>query len=156
MNIGLFGGGQAQKQVPQTDPIFQRNAPYVVPGASGFNTSLPPDQELAFKTWLSTNDVPFDPTKTTSDYDMRGFWKALQSGDKMAASAIDPNDGRMHYPDFWKTPYHATFSNQSQWALPNAPRWTPDDKLVTSDGHIIFDDRAKNRLNKAGLFGNEN
>lgn len=80
------------------------------------------------------------------DYDMRGFWKALQAGDPLAQAAIDPNDQRMHYPDYWKTPYHETFSAESQWADPKkAPSWNDKDQLVMPDGTVIFDDREANK-----------
>lgn len=72
---------------------------------------------------------------------MRGFYKALKSGDPKAKNAIDPNDNKLHYPDYWKTPYHQTFSNESQWATKNAPHWTDDDKLVLPNGRVVFDDR---------------
>ena len=75
---------------------------------------------------------------------MRGFWQAMQQGDPRAMSAIDPNDQKLHYPDYWKTPLHKTFSNESQWAPANAPKWTEDDKLVTPGGRVVFDDKAKN------------
>jgi hypothetical protein len=75
---------------------------------------------------------------------MRGFFRALLSGDPRAASAIDPNDQRMHYPDFWKTPQHETFSKESQWALPNSPAWNEQDQLVSPGGRIVFDDRKGN------------
>jgi hypothetical protein len=85
--------------------------------------------------------VPFDPNAPSSDYDMRGFFKALTSGDPRATSAIDPNDARMHYPDYWKTPSHQTFSGESQFATPSAPAWNQRDQLVGPGGRIIFDDR---------------
>ena len=72
-------------------------------------------EEPAFRKWVKDNKVPFDPdAKGPQDYDMRGFWKALQAGDEKAKSGIDPNDGKLHYPDYWKTPYHETFSAESQ------------------------------------------
>jgi hypothetical protein len=73
---------------------------------------------------------------------MRGFYRGLLQKDPRASSAVDANDGHLHYPDFWKTPLHETFSNESQWAPADAPEWTPDDKLVTSGGRVVFDDRA--------------
>lgn len=119
---------------------YARNQRYVTPGEHSYNTSLPPDEERGFLRWLKKDNVPFDPSAKTSDYDMRGFYDALQRGDERARSAIDSNDGRLHYPDYWKTPYHQTFSNESQWALPTAPHWD-DDKLVDSKGAVMFDDR---------------
>jgi hypothetical protein len=49
----------------------------------------------------------------------------------------------MHYPDFWKTPMHETFSNESQWAPVTAPAWNAQDQLVSQGGRVVFDDRAK-------------
>lgn len=123
---------------------FARNSQWVKPGADNFSTQLGPMQELMFRDWVSRNNVPFSPDATApQDYDMRGFWQGMQQGNPKASSAVDPNDGRLHYPDYWKTPYHETFSKQSQWATPNAPDWTDDDKLVTPGGRVLFDDRAQ-------------
>lgn len=120
----------------------QRNAPYVREGAHDYNTQLSPEDEIRFRAWLKQNNVPFNPSAEVSDYDMRGFWKGLQDGNPKAQSAIDPNDNRLHYPDNWKTPYHETFSNESQWSKDVAPRWNDVDQLVTPGGRVQFDDRA--------------
>lgn len=113
------------------------------PGAS-YNTPLDQLHEMAFRQWVQDNHVPFDPNSTApQDYDMRGFYQGLQQQNPKAQSAIDPNDSRLHYPDFWKTPIHQTFSNESQWAPANAPAWNDEDQLVSQGGRIVFDDRAK-------------
>src|SRR5258705_11837338 len=113
-----------------------------MPNAS-FNTQLDPGQEQFFRQWVTQNKVPFDPNATTpQDYDMRGFYQGLQQQNPKAQSSIDPNDSRMHYPDYWKTPSHQTFSNESQWAPITAPQWNPQDQLVTGGGKIVYDDRA--------------
>ena len=126
---------------------FARNQAWLKAGSSGFATALSPQEETAFQQWVGQNKVPFDPAdKGPSDYDMRGFWRALQAGDPMAKSAVDPNDSRLHYPDYWKTPYHETFSSESQWADPGkAPKWNDMDQLVAPDGKVLFDDRAKKK-----------
>ena len=112
-----------------------------------YNTMLDPGQEQFFRQWVAQNKVPFDPDATTpQDYDMRGFYQALQQGNPRAVSAVDPNDSQMHYPDYWKTPLHQTFSNESQWAPANAPVWNAQDQLVTQGGRVVFDD-------KRGPFG---
>jgi hypothetical protein len=49
----------------------------------------------------------------------------------------------MHFPDFWKTPLHQTFSNESQWAPPTAPQWTPNDQLAQPNGRVLFDERLQ-------------
>jgi hypothetical protein len=131
---------------PQLTPqqTFARNAPYLNQiNMRPYNTPLSPMDEMMFQGWLGKNNVPFDPKAPVSDYDMRGFWKGLQEGHPQAQSAIDPNDGKMHYPDYWKTPYHDTFSDQSQWAGPTAPKWNDQDQLVTPGARIQFDDRSR-------------
>lgn len=130
--------------MPPMDPTFLRNSQWVQPGNHTYNTPLSAANETAFRSWLSDNNVPFNPNATgPQDYDMRGFWQALQSGDPKAVSAVDPNDNQLHYPDYWKTPYHQTFSNESQWATPNAPRWNNEDQLIDQNGNVLFDDRAR-------------
>lgn len=112
-----------------------------LPGAS-YNTKLNPLDEMAYRQWVQDNHVPTNPDATTpQDYDMRGFYQGLQQQNPRAQSAVDPNDNQLHYPDYWKTPLHNTFSNESQWAAPNSPSWTDDDKLVSPNGRVLFDDR---------------
>lgn len=122
--------------------MLAKNAQYTKPGASGFDTQLPLLDEMQYRNWVQQNNVPTQPNaQGTQDYDMRGFYRGLQQGDPRAQSAVDPNDSRLHFPDKWKTPGHETFSNESQWATPMAPQWTPDDKLVAPSGRIVFDDK---------------
>ena len=106
-----------------------------------YNTQLPQLEEFAFRQWIRDNGVPFNPEAKVTDYDMRGFYSALQRGDPRAVSAVNSNDNRMHYPDIWKTPYHSSFSEGSQWAAPVAPKWTPEDKIISPGGRILFDER---------------
>ncbi|HLY88321.1 MAG TPA: hypothetical protein VKQ27_04995 [Acetobacteraceae bacterium] len=110
--------------------------------AAGYSTQLSPLDEMAYRQWVADHGVPTNPDATApQDYDMRGFYQGLQQQNPRAQSAIDPNDSKLHYPDFWKTPLHQTLSNESQWAPPNAPSWTDDDKLVQPNGRVVFDDR---------------
>lgn len=118
---------------------YQRNMAYAKPQKT-YQTQLSPAEEIQFLKWIRENQVPYDPSPQ-SDYDMAGFWRALRTGDARATQAINPNDNRIHYPDTWKTPYHQTFSRQSQWALPSAPDWNDLDQLVMPDGTVIFDER---------------
>ena len=103
-----------------------------------YTTKLSPDEEKKFQAWVKQNKVPFDPSPE-ADYDMRGFYKALQSKDPRAITAINPADQQMHFPDVWKTPYHATFSNESKYAAPGAPEWQGD-RLVSPNGMVIADE----------------
>lgn len=135
-----MAGGLAAARGPDAD--YTRNQPYVREGASGFNTQLPQIDEFAFRDWLQRNKVPFNPDAAgASDYDMRGFYRGLTQGHPRAATAVNPNDQQLHYPDYWKTPYHRTFSSESQWARPVAPQWNSQDQLIAPSGRILFDER---------------
>lgn len=54
---------------------------------------------------------------------------------------VNPNDSQLHYPDYYKTPLHSSFSSESQWAGPNAPSWINDSQLVAPNGRIMFDEQ---------------
>lgn len=123
--------------------LTSRNAPYVRPNTINFETQLPPIDELSFRSWVAQNKVPFNPNDMASDYDMRGFWNALQRGDPRAKSAVNANDAQMHYPDFWKTPAHESFSQESKFAGPMAPRWNDQDQLIAPSQRILFDERRR-------------
>jgi hypothetical protein len=120
---------------------YERNSPYASSGP--YQTFLPPAQEGQFRQWVGANNVPFDPNRSTQDYDMRGFWNALQSGDPRAASAINPNDQQLHYPDTWKTPMHQGFSNQSIYAKDVAPQWIDEARLASPGGRILLDETRR-------------
>jgi hypothetical protein len=122
--------------------VFERNKEYLAPGDHSYSTDLGP-QEPMFQDWVKQNKVPFDPAVPVSDYDMRGFYKALQEGDPRAVQALNPNDNQMHFPDYWKTPYHESFSAESQWADPaKAPQWNDKDQLVLPNGKVVYDEKS--------------
>lgn len=118
---------------------FARNQQFARPGP--YMTRLPPDQEAQFRQWVQQTSAPFDPDAMISDYDMRGFW--LDNAARQQGTQINPNDGRPHYPDTYKTPYHQSFSNESRYALPTAPRWINDHQLADRSGRVLFDERAQ-------------
>lgn len=122
-----------------------RMSPYVQWGVrdSDLTTTLPPGQEQAFRSWLQQYDVPFNPdAKGPTDYDMRGYYRAFMAGDPRAApTQINPNDNQPHFTDYWKTPYHESFSQQSQWAGPHTPEWNAQDQLTDPAGNVVFDER---------------
>ncbi len=117
--------------------------PSPAPRATSYDTALDPVSEKAFRGWVAQNRVPFNPDAGAGDYDMRGFYKDMMAGQPRAQSAVDPNDKRMHYPDYYKTPSHQTFSDQSQWAAPGAPQWNSQDQLLSAGGRVLFDDRRQ-------------
>jgi len=129
-----------QLQQEQLQKVYQRNMAYANPDWQTQLAKLSPEQEAEFLKWVQLNNVPFDPAQQNADYDMRGFYQALMSGDPNAQSAINPITQSLHYPDYWKTPYHESFSSESQWATEGAPSWK-EDKLVSPSGEVIFQDQ---------------
>ena len=116
-----------------------RNQAYAIPGF--YNTPLSADEEKQFRQWIGDKKVPFDPDATISDYDMRGFWKGLMSGDPNAVTDMNPNDKQLHFGDYYKTPYHRSFSAESKYAKQIGPRWNDLDQLVMPDGTVVVDER---------------
>jgi hypothetical protein len=119
--------------------FFAANQAYAKPGP--YMTQLTPPEEAEFRQWAQTHKI--DPDDQT--YDNRGFWKALKVGDPRAKSAFNPTAGEVHGPDTWKTPYDPSFSNESIYALPDAPRWQGQ-FLVDKRGRKLFDDKTGTRL----------
>ena len=134
---------KAQQYEKMRQNLLKRNMQYALPDWQQKLTQLQPTQEQQFLQWIQQNKVPFNPADKFPDYDMRGFWLAQQNKDPRAANATDPYDKQIHYPDYWKTPYHETFSNESQWAKEGAPSWK-DDVLTTPQGEVIFDPKKAN------------
>ncbi len=104
-----------------------------------YKTNLQPLDEMRFQDWVKAGKIPFDNSET-SDYDMRGFYQATQSGGPNASTSRSPFDGLMHFPDRWKTPYHKSFSAESQYAQPAAPAWDGN-RLINKTGGVVSDER---------------
>jgi hypothetical protein len=133
-----------QRPAPvQNTPDFQSRAP----GGSRFDTPLSTDDEQEFQSWAKENRAPI-----TDDYDMRGFWKALKSGDPRAETAINPSDNELHFPDTWKTPIHHSFSNESIYADADAPHWEGN-VLVDKDGRVVVDERTPEERSRPSFAG---
>lgn len=117
--------------------------PDALPGS--YRTPLSPAEEQAFQVWSKLHGLDKisntasghpDPNYLApdNDYDMRGFWKAMIAGDPNAKRAAN-----LHFPDTWKTPYHHSFSRDSQYALPDAPAWRGD-TLYDPRGTKVWDE----------------
>ncbi len=124
------------------EQVFAGNQQYAAnPGQTNYNTALPQMDEFQFRQWLADKNVPFNPDARNQDYDMRGYWQGLQQQNPRAMSGVNANDGLLHFSDNWKTPYHASFSNESKYATPSAPQWVNDSQLAAPNGRIVFDER---------------
>lgn len=114
------------------------------PEQSPYQTQLSPTEETQFQGWVKQNKIPFDPSPT-SDYDMRGFYKEQKSSGSKAQTGINKNDGKLHFTDFFKTPYHKSFSAESKYAKAGAPKWNDKDQLVLPNGKVVFDEKVKGK-----------
>lgn len=126
----------------QMQENLARNSAYAKQGP--YQTALPPSQEMQFQQYLKSKPDPRDLGRQDNmDYDMRGWWQGMQANDPRAQLQLAP-DGYYHRNDYWKTPYHQSFSAESQWADPaKAPKWNEQDQLVLPDGTVVFDEKRK-------------
>lgn len=104
-----------------------------------YSTRLSYTDELEFQKWVRDHRIPYEDTPR-ADYDMRGYFQAMRRGDPNAQTQVSAFDGKPHFPDTYKTPYHETFSNESMYATPNAPRWDEKNVLRNKIGGVIFDE----------------
>jgi len=118
---------------------------YAKPGP--YATSLNPQDEQGFQQWVSQNKIPWQDSPS-ADYDMRGYYKAMKSGDPLAARAAS----NQHFPDKWKTPYHQSFSNESMYSQPGAPAWK-ENQLIDPSGKVLFDENAPQPQKKVVKVG---
>lgn len=104
------------------------------PQAQAYQTQLTPDEHREYAQWVRDKHIPVDLSDQNPDYDMQGFWKAMKENDPRATQ----NNDTGHFPDTWKTPHHESFSNESIYAGPGAPRWNDKDQLVDSHGNVVY------------------
>jgi hypothetical protein len=116
-----------------------------------YATKLEPQEEAEFRKWASSNPKSvsgevgpapnFDPLPM-ADYDVRAHFHAAKKGDPAATLVPNKWDGKIHGNDKFKTPYNGGFSNESMYALPNAPRWIGN-RLMTHDGKLVTDETPR-------------
>jgi hypothetical protein len=107
-------------------------------------TSLDPDQEAAYRSWLvSIGQQPgsgynVDDSWTGTDYDYRGFFRKF--------GPVDVKQGQ-HFTDEFKLPNHKTFSNESMYfndrTQPFGGRWIQRGKRWVFEP---FDTRLKAQI----------
>jgi len=133
---------ERQRYQKYREDLLKRNQAYAKPDWQKQLTQLPAEKEKAFMDWVKANKVPFNPADKFPDYDMRGYYMSTITNPKAAKAGINPVDKELHYPDTYKTPYHESFSAESQWAAPGAPTWK-ENKLVTPSGEVVFEDKPR-------------
>lgn len=106
-----------------------------------YQTKLEPQHEAKFQSWVKDNKIPWKD-EPKADYDMRGYYKDnIAKGDDVRK--MSQFDNKPHFPDTYKTPYHESFSNESQYAdKAKAPHWEGD-KLINNDGSLRKDETPK-------------
>lgn len=131
-----------QLQLSQGDSgPFARNKQYAKDAPDGYITKLSPEEQQQFNAWTQQSGVPYDPSPT-ADYDMPGFWKKLVSGQQLDMGVNDV-DQRLHFTDEFKTPYYQSFSNESKYATPDAPRWIDAHRLADKSGRVLYDENTQ-------------
>jgi hypothetical protein len=123
---------------------YARNEEFAKPGP--YQTNLAPADEAKFQQWVGSNKVNFNPNDPNADYDMRGYWKdvASKGGNQ---TAINSTDGKLHFPDTYKTPFDASFSAESKYATPDNPfKWK---------GETLVDQRSGKSVYQTGQPGGE-
>jgi len=132
---------EQQQYESMRQKLLARNKAYAKPDWQKQLAKLTPEQEQAFLKWVQTNKVPFNPKDKFPDYDMRGYYLSTlnNAGPK---AGINPTTGTLHFPDTYKTPYHESFSAESQMAAEGAPSWKGS-KLVTPKGEVVFEDKPE-------------
>lgn len=116
-----------------------------------YSTVLQPQEEQEFRKWAASHphDVggmvgpgPEFAPLPNSGYDARGWFHAMSTGDPSGKRVkVATNFGTsMHGSDKFKTPYNGTFSNESQYATPNAPHWEGKGRLIANDGRLVVDE----------------
>lgn len=133
---------QMRDQVRPGQPLFTEEGPQFYAAAMKHNlpfatkgpymTTLPPEHEAQFRQWLKTNNIPFDPNAQLQDYDMRGYWLALQKGQ------TEKRASNLHFPDTYKTPADTTFSAESKYANKAPFVWKGNDLIDLSTGQTVF------------------
>jgi hypothetical protein len=120
--------------VPDDKPYSSRMTMPFAATPGPYTTQLDPVSEVLFHQWLRQaqmsfmhpQGIPFNPNQQNPDYDMRGFFHSMLTGDPSAKTATG-SEGLPHYPDTYKTPLHSSFSNESKYATPDAPYWVGDE-----------------------------
>jgi len=136
-----------EDQPPQVSLAFNKN--WSKPGP--YAAKLAPQEETEFRKWAAANPQSvkgevgpapnFDPLPM-ADYDVRAHFHASKIGDPAATLVPNKWDGKLHGNDKFKTPYNGGFSNESMYALPNAPRWVGN-RLMTHDGKLVTDETPR-------------
>jgi hypothetical protein len=82
-------------------------------------TQLTPSLERMYGQWVMNNKIP-----ESNDYDMRGYFYDLVTGNKDARSGVNASDNELHFTDKWKLPNHPSFSSESLYSRTKQdPRW---------------------------------
>ena len=121
INQGLYAPtirAAANQPVAVQAPFLYRNQQFASDNRIGAQDVVPLVYAAAMQRYAP---------QQTADYNMAGFMRAYMDpthADHARASAGPSGyDGQMHFTDYWKNPGHRSFSADSQYAQPTAPRW---------------------------------
>ena len=121
-------GGRPLPTGPKTTPAVPYRGP----------TPLPPGLYPEFDAWMKSapnqGDRTYGMASSRPEYDWSGYFLAMRAGRPEAP----PPDERGHTTDYFKTPYHPTFSQDSRYAGPNDPFWRGRELVDPRDGRVKF------------------
>lgn len=87
--------------------LLRQQTPLVPPRQTDFGA----ETQRLYSLWAMLHQVP-----QSNDYDMRGFYAGMLTGDPAATTGMNPSDMQMHFNDKWKLPNHPSFSNESMYS----------------------------------------
>lgn len=135
--VSLTSGNNAQRIIPSG-----KTSPHM--------TILTPQDEAKFRQWAQHDVKNIQPDDPKATYDMRGYWKALQTGDPRARPVID-STGKASFPTKWRTPdykepevnipldeyqngeFHPTAKPAKREVVPDNGMWFDTNDLLDGD-----------------------
>ncbi len=131
---------------PDRVSLYERNKQWAVPASVAgetYDTRLGPRLEQQFRAWAQANQQrlrEYNPDDPTYDYDMRGWWRENVLPGRVGATDMQMMGEGVHFPDKYKKPWHTSFSRESTYANPDAPKWVKQGSnwlLVDRTGQIL-------------------
>ena len=122
-----------------------------------YHTPLNPINEALYQDYAKRNGFhPEDPT-----YDGRGWYMAYMDpkdpNHDLTTTQVNPNDHRVHYSDYWKTPLHPSFSMQSKYWTPEMGyrQWSGSDASMNPlrdlTGNVLYDETKRGGYTGRGV-----
>jgi hypothetical protein len=147
-------------QIPDKSIVNEQE---LLSGVNPFGTNLKPEAEKEFASFAKNiQQLP------TPDFDLRGLFKEAKGkglvdkilgGQETELGGINPTTQTFHFTDKFKTPFHKSFSRESQFATKDAPRWVQNEdqsfRLVDANNKTLIDERDEAKLEQQPFVPSE-